>query len=715
MSLNTLTGMLHVLPAFLMAVLACWLGLSLLVRAPHDRPAQAFAWLCLHLTLYGLTAFLPTISRAADARQIMEIVQVIETVLLPPVFFHFIVVLVGAGPAPRWQLLLMVFFYAVGLAMAGYTLFGPMRTAPSGALRFPDSWLIVWTLQRSLPLLMALVLMFLSYRRAIDDDLERRRRAIFALSAVVGVVGALWAALARNQGFSPALGHALMDAALALLAYAVLAYRSLLPARVVQRTFYRSLLGGLLTALYVGLLLIAEPLASQILQPRLQFPLVTVFTLIGLIAVFGPLRDWAGGWIDRRFFHREFDYSRLLRELSDDWNQRGDLPGQLQAALTAICRTLGLRAGAVAVHEGTGLQVLASYGGERPDAAALRAVAPPDAPQTHYGDWAPWPAARLLLPLRRADTTYGLLLLGEKRSGEPFRETERALLHLLGDYLARAIKLIRAQQEEELTLAVLAEQSRQLQAEQELLEAQAIEALRLAVQPAPAPAPPAGDGMRVFALGPLRVERDGQPIDRWGGDKAGTYQAEALFAFLFDRRGRGLTKDEAEEVIWPDLELDKADTAFHRTVAALRRTLEPGLRRGNESKLITYHHERYWFDPGTVAWCDADVFASATERGHTLLRQGDTEGGRAALAEALELYRGDYMDDCPFFGDSSYVEDRRTELRDQRIDALLALGACYERLGQAGEAATCFRRALAAADGDCPRAEEGLARLQVPV
>jgi DNA-binding SARP family transcriptional activator len=176
-----------------------------------------------------------------------------------------------------------------------------------------------------------------------------------------------------------------------------------------------------------------------------------------------------------------------------------------------------------------------------------------------------------------------------------------------------------------------------------------------------------------------------------------------------------VSKDEAEELIWPDLDLEKADTAFHRTISALRRTLEPGLRRGNESRTVAYHHERYWLDPATVAWCDADAFGALVERGHTLLRQGETEAARTGFAEALALYRGDYMDDCPFFGDSSYVEERRVELRGQRIDTLLALGAVYERLGQAGEAATCYRRALAAADGDCPRAEEGLARLQVGI
>jgi DNA-binding SARP family transcriptional activator len=704
---------LPVIPAFLMAVLACWLGLSLLVRAPRDRPTQAFAWLCLHLTLYGLTIVLPDLTDAPSVRYVLEQIQLVETLLLPPVFFHFIMVLVADGPAPLWQNIVLVAGYVSGLALAGYALLGTMTVRPDGVLLFPEPLLLPWTVQRALPMLLALLLMFLSYRRAAGDDLERRRRALFALSAVVGVIGALWATAARNGAFSPALGHALMDLALALLAYAVLAYRSLLPTRVARRTFYRSLLGGLLTAMYIGLLLLAEPVANRVIQPRSQLPLVTVATIIILIAIFGPLRDWAGAWIDRRFFHREFDYGRLLRVLSDDLFQRGDLQGQLQAALTSICRTLALRDGAVAIQEGLGLRVLATYG-SNPPSEDLRAVAVPETPQTYYGDWEAWPAARLLLPLRREDETLGLLMLGVKLSSEPYRETERALLHALGAYLSLTIKHAHSQQEEQLAMAALAEQSRQLQAEQELLVAQAAEAVRVAALP-PIPAAEPARGLRVYALGPLRVERDGQRIERWGGDKAGTYQSEALFAFLFDRRGRGVTKDEAEEVIWPDLELDRSDTAFHRTISALRRTLEPGLKRGNESKLVAYHHERYWLDPAAMVWCDADAFTAAAERGHTLMRQGDMEAARTLLAEALELYRGDYMDDCPFFGDSVYVEGRRTELREQRIDALLALGAVYERLGQTGEAVTCFRRALTATDGDCPRAEEGLARLQVGI
>ena len=123
-----------------------------------------------------------------------------------------------------------------------------------------------------------------------------------------------------------------------------------------------------------------------------------------------------------------------------------------------------------------------------------------------------------------------------------------------------------------------------------------------------------GPALRVHALGPLRVERDGAPIERWGGDKAGTRQAEALFAFLFDRGERGVTKDEVLQIIWPDTDLSKADLAFHRTMVGLRGTLDPG--RGRKS-VIRFHNDRYRLDPAVIAWSDASEFlarlASARE------------------------------------------------------------------------------------------------------
>ena len=62
--------------------------------------------------------------------------------------------------------------------------------------------------------------------------------------------------------------------------------------------------------------------------------------------------------------------------------------------------------------------------------------------------------------------------------------------------------------------------------------------------------------------------------------KAGNRQAQALFAFLFDRGPRGVLKDEVIEVLWPEVSLTQADLAFHRTLGGLRRVLEPDLTHG---------------------------------------------------------------------------------------------------------------------------------------
>ncbi|MBC8075504.1 MAG: hypothetical protein H7Y32_05465, partial [Chloroflexales bacterium] len=89
----------------------------------------------------------------------------------------------------------------------------------------------------------------------------------------------------------------------------------------------------------------------------------------------------------------------------------------------------------------------------------------------------------------------------------------------------------------------------------------------------------------------------------------------------------------------------------------------------------------------------------------------------AQLRAAAELYRGDYMDSCRFFGDSFYVEDRRNELRALYAALLLALAQAYERLGQPGEALGAYRKAaqqsLLLNDGAAvaARAEEGIVRL----
>ena len=89
----------------------------------------------------------------------------------------------------------------------------------------------------------------------------------------------------------------------------------------------------------------------------------------------------------------------------------------------------------------------------------------------------------------------------------------------------------------------------------------------------------------------------------------------------------------------------------------------------------------------------------------------DPDTALQQLERARSLYRGDYLDDCPFYGDSAQVDDRRELLRGRCVDLLLSLGERYEARGDRPAAAACFRQARQVASDDLPTADEALSRL----
>jgi two-component SAPR family response regulator len=201
----------------------------------------------------------------------------------------------------------------------------------------------------------------------------------------------------------------------------------------------------------------------------------------------------------------------------------------------------------------------------------------------------------------------------------------------------------------------------------------------------------------------MRVERGDAPVRRWGGEKAGSRQAQAIFAFLFDRGEAGVTKDEVTELLWPDLEIRRADLAFHRTLGGLRAVLEQGRE---PSSSITFNGGRYRLALTIVEWSDVDTFEE-------LMDQAGAHDGVASVAvleQARSLYRGDLFDDCPFYGDSSYAEERRAYLRGRYEDLLVRLGDCYSQLGDPTAAAARYRQALGV-NPESPAARSGLDRI----
>ena len=216
-------------------------------------------------------------------------------------------------------------------------------------------------------------------------------------------------------------------------------------------------------------------------------------------------------------------------------------------------------------------------------------------------------------------------------------------------------------------------------------------------------------GLRVMALGPLSVDRAGAPVSEWGGPKAGNRHALAIFAFLMDRGDRGVTKDEFVEVLWPDAEVEQGDLNFHRTLGGLRTTLaRPSTSGSHES--VVFANGRYRLAPAVIDWIDVGEFQ---QRLLNAAEATDEIAVIRGLESARSLYRGDYLDDCPLYGDSGYVEERRRFLRGRMVDALVDLGRRYELRHDESLASERYREALTVSGGDCPSATEGLERLGV--
>ncbi len=195
----------------------------------------------------------------------------------------------------------------------------------------------------------------------------------------------------------------------------------------------------------------------------------------------------------------------------------------------------------------------------------------------------------------------------------------------------------------------------------------------------------------MHAIGPLRVSFGRMPIQSLGGPKAGANQALALFAFLFDRGVRGVEKDEALEVIWPEASLTIADTAFHRTLLGLRGSLAGG----GFGDAIEFRNGRYVLASGLVSWSDTWELERMIDASATTT---DTRARIELLEACRQLNQSDYMDDCPFFGTSVYVEPRRSMLRAVRHAVLVELTELYASSGH--HALGTIRRAEADAVGE---------------
>jgi hypothetical protein len=602
--------------------------------------------------------------------QVANSVEELSAALIVPATAHFSLMIAAEGHPSRRQVRALALAYALNVLFA---LPGVLDKGSQIAISEPDPILGVipgavlgwaWIATRLSTLLAGAWWLLDAFRRTMPDSPRRRQLRVAFATVAIGAAGGIIRLFNVIGPSDPWIGVSLVTLAMILSASVVFSAGVFFAPEVAGRAFWRSLALGLGLFLLVGVLLVVDEASRRLLG--LDLPLLTIMVLVVTIALYEPAvasgRARLGGHSPSALAR-----TRLMTALGQRTLAAQAADAGVQPALTRLTQVLGLTGAVVIRRDGS----IAATEGATPD-----------------------PVTAPVIALVARDEAVGALHVGPTVSGAPLSAGDEALLRQSAAYLAAALRTGRREDEQ-------AEALSGLSADRAHVESSATSLHEALVRHSARP-----PGLRVFALGPLRVERGGEAIERWGGEKAGTRQAQALFAFLFDRGERGVAKDEALELIWPDTDVERADLAFHRTLGGLRRTLDPDDGSGKHG--IRFHNDRYRLDPGIIDWSDVAMFLARLDQARVATEC--TENLRL-LEEARVLYRGEYLDDCPFYGDSVYVEDRRASFRGRSIDVLVALGEGYEAAGDRASAGAAYREAVAAAVDGCPPAAAGLARL----
>ena len=204
----------------------------------------------------------------------------------------------------------------------------------------------------------------------------------------------------------------------------------------------------------------------------------------------------------------------------------------------------------------------------------------------------------------------------------------------------------------------------------------------VAVSAAPAPGPV--PDVYVRALGPVSVRIGGREVDGdWLQQRPGQ-----TFRYLLAFRGGTARSEAIADALWPDRG-PAAVANVRYCIYKLRAQLDD--RDGSAPSLILRCAGGYRLDPQRLV-VDVDLFESKVTAGLAAQRAQRLHAADAALSEALELYRDDFLSDDPYadwaFSEREYLRGLAAKALGARAqiamveDRLEAASTCLRRLAQ---------------------------------
>jgi DNA-binding SARP family transcriptional activator len=173
--------------------------------------------------------------------------------------------------------------------------------------------------------------------------------------------------------------------------------------------------------------------------------------------------------------------------------------------------------------------------------------------------------------------------------------------------------------------------------------------------------------LQIYCFGDFRLYRYGQlvPEAEWKRKRA-----RGLCAYLVFHHGQFVPREQLIETFWPEADWATGLRNFAVVLHTLRRILEPGLQRSQQSRYLVREHEGYRFDPNGELENDVQRFLRFFEDAKRHHRAGQRCQAAQAFLNMIKLYRGAYLSNDPY---EEWCIAPRQHFRSVYIEALLYL------------------------------------------
>jgi DNA-binding SARP family transcriptional activator len=167
-------------------------------------------------------------------------------------------------------------------------------------------------------------------------------------------------------------------------------------------------------------------------------------------------------------------------------------------------------------------------------------------------------------------------------------------------------------------------------------------------------------------------------------------QPKKLLKTIISYGDERVPKEIIIDELWPEESPSVAERNFKTTLQRLRKSLEPFILKDFGSSYIHLHDNIVFLDP-ELCHVDADRFLSLFKMAEEKEKRGDGKGAFSFYAEALEIYKGDFLPETLY---APWPDKKREELRAKYIELLNKMAKFHEKQGAMRKAVDCYKKAI---------------------